>query len=147
MSSEGHEIGGHSWDHRQLTKLGEQELTDQIMNTRAKIYDVTGVDPVLMRPPYGSCNKTVKAKAKELGVAMINWSVDTLDWAHTPPEVIAENVLSNAEGGDIILFHDYISGESPTPAALRMILPVLLERGYEFVTVSELIGGEEETKE
>ena len=65
--------------------------------------------------------------------------MDTLDWAHTPSDRIVQNVLENVKGGDIILFHDYISGDSPTPEALRTIIPALLDEGYHFVTVSELL--------
>ena len=63
MAEQGHEIAGHSWDHRQLTKLSPQEITDQLMLTRAKILDTTGVDSTIMRPPYGSCNDTVREQA------------------------------------------------------------------------------------
>ena len=136
MSSEGHEIGGHSWDHRQLTKLGEKELTDQIMNTRAKIYDVTGVDPVLMRPPYGSCNKTVKAKAKELGVAMINWSVDTLDWKYKNADTVYQTVMDQAKDGAIILCHDL---HKTTVEAMERAIPDLIAEGYQLVTVTQLL--------
>lgn len=54
MAVEGHEIAGHSWDHRQLTKLGTEDPTNQLMTTRAKI------DSTLPRPPYGSYNEQVK---------------------------------------------------------------------------------------
>ena len=78
--------------------------------------------------------------ARDKDYTLVCWSIDTLDWAHTPSEKIAENVLSSVQGGDIILFHDYVSGKSPTPDALRIIIPELIRQGYTFVTVSELIG-------
>ena len=71
---------------------------------------------------------------------IILWSIDTRDWDHTSASDIARNVLTNADGGDIILMHDYVSGKSGTCDALRIIIPELLERGFEFVTVGELIG-------
>ena len=67
------------------------------------------------------------------------WSIDTLDWTHRSPESIANSVINEIKGGDIILMHDYISGKSPTPEALEAIIPMLLERGFEFVTISELL--------
>ena len=73
------------------------------------------------------------------GYDIIYWSIDTLDWAHKSPEEIADKVLGNVKSGDIILMHDYIGKNSPTPEALEIIIPKLIERGFEFVTVSELI--------
>ena len=70
---------------------------------------------------------------------IIMWSIDTMDWAHHPPEQIAQYVINATKAGDIILMHDYIGKDSPTPKALEIIIPGLIEKGYEFVTVSELI--------
>ena len=70
---------------------------------------------------------------------IIYWSIDTLDWAHETPEAIAYNVIKNIKSGDIILMHDYVGKNSPTPVALKILIPKLLDMGYEFVTVSELI--------
>ena len=73
-------------------------------------------------------------------MTIVLWSIDTRDWAHTPVGEICENVRSNAKDGAIILMHDFIGKNSPTPAALRRIIPMLRELGYEFVTVSTLLG-------
>ena len=78
--------------------------------------------------------------AENLDYTVILWSVDTRDWAHTPSETIADEILTTIKSGDIILFHDYIAYDSPTPAALRKIIPELLAQDYQFVTVSELLG-------
>ena len=138
MASDGHEIGGHSWSHRQLTKLSEEELTDQLMNTRAKIYDITGVDARTMRPPYGSCNADVKAKAGELGIALINWSVDTLDWKYKDANIVYKAVMDGAKDGAIILCHDL---HKTTVDAMERAIPDLIAQGYQLVTVTELLGG------
>ena len=73
-------------------------------------------------------------------MTILLWSVDTRDWAHTPVSEICENVKSNVKDGSIILMHDFIGKNSPTPAALRRIIPMLQELGYELVSVSELMG-------
>ena len=67
------------------------------------------------------------------------WSIDTMDWSHKSVDDIVDNILLNTNSGDIILMHDFISGQSSTPKALEIVIPILLERGFEFVTVSELI--------
>ena len=74
-----------------------------------------------------------------MGLKTIQWDVDTLDWKNTPPEDILDKVCSGVHGGDIILMHDYTCGKNTTCDALSLIIPRLLEEGYEFVTVSELI--------
>jgi peptidoglycan/xylan/chitin deacetylase (PgdA/CDA1 family) len=68
------------------------------------------------------------------------WSVDTRDWAHTPISEMLQNVRRNTKNGSIILMHDFIGKNSPTPEALRIFIPQMLAAGYNFVTVSELIG-------
>lgn len=136
MVADGHEIGGHSWNHRQLTKIGAKELTDQFMSTRAKIYSITGVDATTMRPPYGSCNDTVKAKAGELGIALINWSVDTLDWKYKNANTVYRAIMDGAKDGAIILCHDL---HKTTVDALERAIPALIAEGYQLVTVNELL--------
>lgn len=144
MATEGHEIAGHSWNHRQLTKLDNEELTAQFMNTRAKIYDITGIDPVTMRPPYGAYNDTVKAKAKELGISMIYWSVDTLDWKYKNADTVYNAVMNGAKDGAIILCHDL---HKTTVDAMERAIPDLIAQGYQLVTVSELLTYNGETLE
>jgi peptidoglycan/xylan/chitin deacetylase (PgdA/CDA1 family) len=92
------------------------------------------------RPPEGVCTEAVKSYCEQNGMTIVLWSVDTRDWAHTPVGEICENVRKNAKNGSIILMHDFIGKNSPTPAALRRIIPMLQELGYEFVTVSQLLG-------
>jgi len=134
--NENHEIGNHSWNHRQLTYLNQQEITDQIMMTRAKIYDVTGVDCLIVRPPYGAYNDTLKAVGAELGVHYINWSVDTLDWKSRNAQAVYDEVFAHASDGAIILCHDL---HSSTVDAMEIIIPKLINDGYQLVTVSQLL--------
>jgi len=136
MSAEGHEIGGHGWNHRQLTTLGEEELTQQLMGTRAKIYEITGVDSTTVRPPYGSFNPAVKAAAAELGISLINWSVDTLDWQLKDAEAVYNVVMEQAQDGAIILCHDL---HKTTVEAMERAIPALIAEGYQLVTVTELL--------
>ncbi len=135
--NEGHEVANHGWDHRQLTNLGPQEIKDQIMMTRAKIYDVAGVDSLIMRPPYGSCDNSVKEVGKELGISFVNWSVDTLDWKTKNADSIYDEIIKSSNNGSIILCHDL---HKTTVDAMERVIPKLIADGYELVTVSELLG-------
>ncbi len=136
IAEEGHEIGNHSWDHRKMTNLAPQEITDEIMMTRAKIYEVTGKDCVIVRPPYGAWNDDVKAVGKELGVSFVNWSVDTLDWKSRNAEAIYNEIINAASDGAIILCHDL---HETTVDSMETVIPKLIEEGYQLVTVSELM--------
>ena len=139
----GHEIGNHTFNHKNLKILDLPGIEKEICDTENAVYSCTGIRTKLLRPPEGKVGEELCKAAKNINYTVVCWSVDTRDWDHTPVDVIVNNVLSTAEGGDIILFHDFVAGDSPTPEALRKIIPVLLEEGYEFVTVSELIAGEE----
>ena len=142
MADEGHEVAGHSWSHRQLTKLTPDELTDQIMTTRAKIYEVTGVDSTVIRPPYGAFNNDVKEVCSNLGIIMVNWSVDTLDWKNKNADMVYNAIMNDVKDGSIILCHDL---HGTTVDAMERVIPDLIEQGYQLVTVSELLSyGDEE---
>ena len=134
--NEGHEIGNHSWSHRQLTHLTSQEIKDQIMMTRAKIYEVTGKDCLIVRPPYGLCNDVVKEIGKNLGVTFVNWSVDTLDWKTKDAQAIYNEVMKSVSDGAIILCHDLYK---TTVEAIETVVPKLIDDGYQLVTVSKLL--------
>ena len=142
--SDGHEIAGHSWNHRQLTSLSESDIRDQIMSTRAKIYDLTGYDAKLVRPPYGAYNDTVKAVAEGVDVSLINWSVDTLDWKYRDADTVYKAITEEAYDGAIILCHDL---HKTTVDAMERAIPALLEKGYQLVTVSELLEAKGKTIE
>jgi len=136
MVTEGHEIGGHSWDHRQLTKLSTTDLSNELVGTRAKIHELTGVDAGLLRPPYGSYNSQVQNMCKDLGIVIVNWSLDTLDWKYKDADRLYNTILEEVQDGDIILCHDL---HGSTVDAMEKVIPELIARGYQLVTVSELL--------
>jgi len=137
----GHEVGNHTFSHANLRLSEYDAVCREIGQTERLIYENTDFRARLLRPPEGVYSQTVCDAAADCDYTIVLWSIDTKDWAHNPSERIAEQVLSEVKGGDIILFHDFIAKDSPTPDALRKIIPELLAEGYEFVTVSGLLAG------
>ncbi|MED4400374.1 polysaccharide deacetylase family protein [Metabacillus fastidiosus] len=129
---EGHEIGNHTWDHRDLTKLRPETIKQEIEDTNTMVEKATGIKPALFRPPYGATNKAV---TDLLNIPEIMWSVDTLDWKYRDPENILDIVKQNTKDGSIILMHDI---HSTSVQGLKLVLEYLDKEGYEFVTVTDL---------
>lgn len=142
LAESGCEIGNHTYTHKKLSSLTGEEIAEEIGKCREVLLNNYSVKTTLLRPPEGMYSETVLTQSRAEEYDIILWSIDTRDWAHTPSAKIAETVLGKARGGDIILMHDYVSGENQTLGALRLIIPELLERGFEFVTVSELLKDE-----
>jgi peptidoglycan/xylan/chitin deacetylase (PgdA/CDA1 family) len=136
ITAQGSQIMGHSWDHKQLTKLSEDEIISELRETIRVINDATGISPVMYRPPYGAVNDTLKAVSKDLGLSLVNWSVDTRDWESRNADAVYANIMKDARDGSIILCHDLY--ESTANAVARAI-PELVAQGYQLVTVEELL--------
>lgn len=137
----GHEIGNHTFSHRRFGRINEADMRREITACEEAIASVSKSPVRFIRPPEGEMSDVVRRVAGSLDYRIILWDVDTRDWAHTPPDAIARHILDTVQAGDIILMHDFIGYNSPTPEALRTVIPALLERGYRFVTVGELAGG------
>ena len=137
----GHEIGNHTYSHPNLSKLSADALRKEITDTQTLLEEQCGVTPTLFRPPGGNGSDETVKLVTELGYRYVLWSwkVDTRDWAAVPVDSVVNTVLNNVKGGDVVLFHDYVVGKSPTAKALEILIPALREQGYEFVTVSELM--------
>jgi peptidoglycan-N-acetylglucosamine deacetylase len=139
---EGHEIANHTYSHMFFSKqMNPQKIEDEILKAEESISQVTGEKPHLFRPPGGYYGENLVDSAKKFRYQVILWSwhQDTEDWKRPGVHKIVAKVLNNARNGDIILFHDYVEGKTQTIEALKQILPELKERGYTFVTVSELM--------
>lgn len=134
---EGHQIGNHSYSHKQLDILSSKQLYAELDKANSAIFEATGILPTVLRPPFGALNKKVLEAAASRGMAVIHWSIDTADWVEgTSPARIAERVLKTVKEGDIILMHDLFP---QTAKATKIILETLINRGFNFVTVDELI--------
>ncbi len=133
----GHEIGNHTYHHTVLASCTENQIKEELETTTGLIEELTGKKPTLFRPPEGNCDSI--EQARKSGYTVVLWSVDTRDWAKTPTDEIVKNVESSVKNGSILLFHDYTSKSAHTLEALEILIPRLMEKGYEFVTVSELL--------
>ncbi len=140
ICEEGHELGNHTHNHFHVAKLSREALCKDIESAQNVLERLSGKHVRLFRPPEGVCTEDLKIYCEQEGMTILLWSIDTRDWAHTPVWEICENVKRNVKDGSIILMHDFIGKNSPTPAALRRIIPVLQELGYELVSVSQLLG-------
>ena len=138
---EGHEIGNHTYHHTLLSRTCENTITEEIRKTDEIIFRTAGIHPKLFRPPEGAYGECALKTAQNMHYRMILWTVDTRDWERPPAQTIVETVMANVKGGSIVLFHDYMHKNAQTMQALEILIPKLLEKGFEFVTVSELIGG------
>ncbi|MFB0828485.1 polysaccharide deacetylase family protein [Brevibacillus laterosporus] len=141
MVQQHHELANHTFTHPDLRRLSKQRLKIELESAQSMIQTTTGVVPTLFRPPGGSYNEKIVAAAKEMGylVVMWSWHQDTKDWTNPGVQKIVNKVLKNVRNGDIILFHDHGGDRQQTVDALKIILPELKKRGFEMITVSELI--------
>jgi len=133
----GSEAVGHSWNHPSLTELSKEEIAWQLAKTHYAIEEVLETSvPKIFRPPFSAQNETVRRVARDLGFSIIDWSVDTEDWRIRDAEIIAHRVLDFVQDGDIVVMHDL--GVPETATAMEIVIPELIYRGYQLVTVSEL---------
>ena len=131
-AASGCEIANHTWGHVYLPKQSTGGMLKQVVNTNKKIKAITGVTPKLLRPPYGATSAGVKSAIK---MPQIMWSIDTLDWKTRNTAKTVASVMNNVKDGSIVLMHDI---HKPTMKAALQIIPKLVSKGYQLVTVSEL---------
>jgi len=132
MLQEGSQIGNHTYNHKKLTTISDEELYKQLKGTDDLIYMATGYTPTVMRPPYGA---TTEELNKKISKPIIKWSIDTRDWENRNTEMITNSILENVKDGDIILMHDLYNS---TLEASEIVIPELVKRGFQIVTIDEL---------
>lgn len=135
----GHEVANHSFSHTITKNSTKDAILKEMRFTHDAILNVCETEVRFFRPPGGSISADMVDAAKSMNYNIILWNIDTRDWAHTDKSTIIKNVLSNIKSGSIILFHDYISGKTPTPQTIDELIPLLLEQGYSLVTLQELM--------
>lgn len=135
VTDAGHTVGNHTFSHPYLTKLSAAGVRGEIDRAAAAIRAATGTVPTFMRPPYGAANAAVQGA---VGMPLILWSVDSLDWLSKNPAVFVPKVLKEITPGGVVIMHDV---HATTIAGQAELITTLQTRGYHLVTVQELFEG------
>lgn len=132
----GHEIGTHSATHPYMSKLSRERIINELTTSSKAIQDITGTAPKVFRAPYGDYNDLLIQTATDLNLYTIQWDVDSLDWKDLSASEIVKRVTSRVKNGSIVLFHNQ---GLHTAKALPTILDTLMQQGYSFVPIGDLI--------
>lgn len=132
----GNEIASHTWAHPKLTTLGVKSIKSQLSRTSEAVKAISGYEIKALRPPYGAVNKNVRSVCKDQGLFIITWNIDTLDWDTRNTNKTYRAIIKGAKNGNIILMHDLYA---TTASAVEKAVPELVEKGFQLVTVSELL--------
>ena len=136
---DGFVIGDHTETHPMMAQLSAHDQHEELFEQAARIELLGGRRPQLFRPPYGSFDATTFHELSQMHMLMVLWSVDTDDYQRPGVEVIVQNALAGAKPGAIILLHDAGGDRSQTIEALPAIIRGLRKRGYDLVTVPQLL--------
>lgn len=140
LDREGHELGNHTFTHSKVTWLSDEKLAFELEKASLMISEMTGKTVKLFRPPHGTLNSVKGKLIQQEGYDIVLWTVNADDFYRTDrgmrsPSSIANRVLGQVAGGDVILMHD---NSQQLADALPLIIAGLKQKGYTLVTVSEL---------
>lgn len=141
IANSGHQLAAHSWSHPNFTNISQSAVRSQTQRTMDKVLELTGQTVTMMRPPFGASNRLSRRPLADMGLPLILWSVDSLDWKTRSASKTAQAIREGAANGAIILCHDVWAS---TGQALEMVLPELIERGFQLVTVAEMMSFRQE---
>ena len=136
MEDEGHVVGNHSQNHKNLRYLTKNGVENELYTASARIKQIIGHYPIVMRCPGGNYNNTVCSYAESINTPIIQWSLDTVDWRDRNKATVVSRVKKDVKDGSIVLMHDLY--ETTVNAAVTLI-PYLQKQGYTLVTVPELL--------
>ncbi|WP_336205847.1 polysaccharide deacetylase family protein [Nonomuraea sp. LPB2021202275-12-8] len=140
MAKEGHELGNHSYKHPDFTKLTAPAIRAEIQKTNDEIKKAAGVEPKLLRPPYGLGDIQTSEVAAEFGMPIVLWTGGSRDWETKNEAAIKKQTLAVAKGNSIVLMHDWVK---QTVDAMPAIIQTLQKNGYHLVKVSDIIKHED----
>jgi len=143
--TQGHIIGSHTYDHPHLNRLSKEEILLQIEKSEKVFKEILNIQPRYFRPPYGEYNKIVENIIAQKGYKLVLWDMDcySMDWLDHAPEIIADISTAKAKDGSIILLHDGRNIKENVPRhntieALKQIIPVLKQKGFDIVTLDKI---------
>ena len=136
MYNAGHEIANHSDAHPHVKGMNILDLTADTEECTRKIKMITGEKPALYRAPYGEYDDNVVSTIEGLGMKMIQWSVDSIDWQEPDPDTIISRITEGTQSGSILLFHNDLEN---TAQALPELLTALKQKGFVFSRVSDMV--------
>jgi peptidoglycan/xylan/chitin deacetylase (PgdA/CDA1 family) len=135
--AEGHEIGNHTWDHKALSSLSDEQVRKELKMTEDAVFEASGYRMRSMRPPYGATNLRLNQMwFKEFGYPTMMWSVDPLDWKNRNSATVTSRIVNSVHKGAIILAHDI---HGTTVNAMPSTFDQILAKGYRFLTVGQLL--------
>jgi peptidoglycan-N-acetylglucosamine deacetylase len=134
VAAAGHMIVNHTWNHADMAKMTKAAVRDEITRATDAIHAATGTLPSMFRAPYGAWSPVVLRYCAAQGMTPLDWSVDPRDWARPGVKAIVTDIMQDTHTGSIILEHDGGGNRSETVAALKIVIPRLLEAGYRFHT-------------
>jgi peptidoglycan/xylan/chitin deacetylase (PgdA/CDA1 family) len=141
MLADGDMIGDHTWSHTDLLGLSAAEQREQLLLAADAIRKATGgFEPCLFRAPYGAVDRSLLKLARSMGFTTIQWDIDPRDWALPGESKIIEDVLANAHNGGIVEEHFGGGPRYETLDALPEEVAGLRMRGYQLVTLTQMLG-------
>lgn len=143
--ADGHEIGNHTWDHKDLSHLSDAKCLDELQKTHDAIIAACQVTPATFRPPYGNAKLSERKQIMEkFHYPAIIWEVDTEDWKKPfSSQKVHDTIVRDTKAGSIILCHDI---HAWTIDAMPATLDELKAKGFQFKTISQMIQLEEDER-
>ncbi len=141
VCDKGHAIGLHGYDHRNFPMLSPHDLKHSLEKTQAAIYNACHLQPEQVRdvrPPNGLFTPETLKLLRQWNYRPVMWSVVPEDWVLPGAATVVQRVLQQVEGGSLIVLHDGMCGGQDVAVTTQILIPRLLEQGYQFVTVDTL---------
>jgi len=141
----GHWIGLHGYHHRSFTRLLSDELKRSLLTTQQAIANACQLTPDYVqarvcdvRPPNGLFTPKILRQLHQWGYRSVMWSVVPEDWMRPGVAIAVRRIEQQTQNGSLIVLHDGYYGGADAAATVRQIVPTLLNRGYQFVTIDQL---------
>jgi len=144
LARAGHAVGNHTFSHPNLIFASAERARKEILDCQQLLLETTGETPRLFRPPFGGRRPGTLQVARTLGLEPVMWNVTGYDWNRPRAESIVDKVSRRIRGGDVILLHDGShvrmgANRSQTVIATGQVIAKYKARGYEFVTIPEMM--------